>query len=445
MKKHTPAMYRRSLGAFGVATLALALAACGGGDGGGTTPTGGTAGSGGGTTGGGTTTPPASTSAFTQTAAWTFALPAAGASLCYDFNAKAETACSGTAWDLKVKTDTGGMTAKLWTNSGTSGTGNGGAFGSPFDHTWTALSAWQNATIDPVNGALPATVFLKDSASGVFAGTNDIASAAFEYGVTGAATDHLLYPTFRTFLITTNSTLADTTGTGAAPVFALQVTGYYGGAGGTTSGYPSIRFVDRSAPGTVYTATLDASTDWVYYDLVNRAVTSASGTWHIAFNRYTVKLNGGESGTGTVAGYLGRTPDGFYDTAGKPVASAFTNVNSATTTQAYLTAADMKLPTAASQWVKDSTASVLNPTYTGTYPNALNYGWYSYYPTTAAASAAGLPAVAHLIGANTDAGGLIRGGEGSTYARFHLTKIAYADPNVATSAQTWTINFDVQP
>ncbi|MCA3187588.1 MULTISPECIES: HmuY family protein [unclassified Cupriavidus] len=439
----TLALHRRPVGIVGAAALALTLAACGGdGGGGGTTiTTGGT--SGGGT--GGTTTPPAATSAFTQTAEWTFALPPAGNSLCYDFNTKAQTACTGSAWDLKVKTETGGRSAKLWTNSGTSGTGNGGAFGSPFDHTWTALSAWKNATTDPVNGALPAAVFLKDSASGVFASSNDIGSATFEYGVTGAATDHLLYPTFRTFVITTNSTLADTTGTAAAPVFALQVTGYYGGAGGTTSGYPSFRFVDRSAPATVYTATVNASADWVYYDLVNRTETTATGTWHIAFNRYNVKLNGGESGTGTVAGFLGKTPAGFYDASNKPVASAFTRTTNASTTLADLTAADMSLPTAVAQWVKDSTASVLNPAYTGAFPNPMDFGWYTYFPTAAAASANGLPAVAHVIRANPEAGGLIRGGEGATYARFHVTKIAYADPNSNSSQQTWTINFDVQP
>jgi len=439
--KETLVPNRAALRALGAAALALTLAACGGGDGG-TTITASTGGTSGGT--GGTTTP--STSAFTQTAEWTFQLPAANAAVCYDFNTKAETACTGTAWDLKVKSSSNGMSASLWTNSGTSGTGNGGAFGSPFDHTWTALSAWKNATIDPVNGSLPATVFLKDSASGVFSGTNDIGSAVFEYGVTGATTDHLLYPTFRTFVITSNSASADTTGTVAAPVFALQVIGYYGGAGGTTSGYPTIRYIDRSAPGAVQTATINASGDaWVYYDLVANAVSTQTGTWHIAFNRYNIKLNGGESGTGTVAGFLGKTPAGFYDASNKPVAAQFTNASNVTNTLADLSAPDLALPASATAWKKDATASVLNPAYTGTYPNPMSFGWYTYYPTAAAAAANGLPSVAHLISANPEGGGLIRGGEGTTYARFHVTRIAYADPNVNTSAQTWTINFDVQP
>ncbi|MGN5476080.1 HmuY family protein [Cupriavidus basilensis] len=130
----------------------------------------------------------------------------------------------------------------------------------------------------------------------MFSGTNDIASAAFEYGV-GGANDHLLYPNFRTFLITTDSTRPDPVGSASSPVYALQVTGYYGGAGGTTSGNPSFRWVDRSdASQTVRTAQVNAAGDWVYYDLQAGAVTTAAGNWHIAFNRYNFKLNGGEVG-----------------------------------------------------------------------------------------------------------------------------------------------------
>ena len=51
----------------------------------------------------------------------------------------------------------------------------------------------------------------------------------------------------------------------------------------------------------------------------------------------------------------------------------------------------------------------------------------------------------HLIKANSDGASLLRGGEGNSYARFHVTQIEYADPNNASSQQTWTIAFDVQP
>lgn len=423
-----------SASTFGTAALALVatmLTACGGGGDSSTPAT------------PGTPATPVNTSSFTQSGSWTFTMPAAGTSICYDFNTQAAVAgCTGNNWDLKIKGGT--MSASLWTNSGTSGAGGGGAFGGPFDHTWTELQAWKNATTDPVSGAIPSTLFFKDAAGGVFTSTNEIASAAFEYGV-GGSSDHLLYPTWRTFLITSDSTLADPVGTAPAPVFALQVTGYYGGAGGTTSGNPTFRWVDRANPGVVRTATVNAAADWVYFDLVAGAVTTATGNWQIAFNRYNFKLNGGESGTGKVAGFVGRTPAGFYDAANKPVAAKFTDVNNAANTLADLSASDLTVPATASAWVKDANASSLSPKQTGTYPNPLNYGWYTYYPTTTAAAAAGLPAVAHLLKANPDAAVMLRGGEGNTYARFHLTQIQYANPSDASSAQTWTITFDVQP
>ncbi len=113
---------------------------------------------------------------------------------------------------------------------------------------------------------------------------------------------------------------------------------------------------------------------------------------------------------------------------------------------ASLTAPDLTLPTAANQWIKDANASALNPKYTGTYLNALNYGWLSYFPT-AAASACEWPARRGAPDRRQSAGApsCCAAAKGSTYARFHLTKIQYADPNVNSSAQTWTINFDVQP
>lgn len=386
--------------------------------------------------------PPPDGNQFTRKAAWTFALPAAGESRCYDFDAAAEVAgCTGTAWDLKVTS--GGRSATLWTNSGISGSGSGGAFGGPFDRDWTTLSTWKDATIDPVEGAMPDAVYFKDTTQGAFTGSNAIAAAAFEYSLKG---DYQLYPNYRVFLITTNSASADAVGTPEAPVFALQITGYYGGPTGVTSGHPSFRWVDRSAPGPVHEATVDATsnTDWVYYDLVAGAVSSASGTWHIAFNRYNVKLNGGDSGTGKVAGFVGKTPAGFYDADGNPIVDHFVNARPADTL-ADLTAADIEVPVAASNWITDTNGSELNAGYRGTYPNALDFGWYRYYPTANAAAAAGLTATAHLLAANPSGAALLRSGEGNSYARFHVTNIAYADPTDNSSTQTWTIEFDVQP
>lgn len=386
---------------------------------------------------------PTPTSSFTKSATWRFVLPDSGSSVCYDFDAGAEVAgCAGAAWDLKVTS--GGRSATLWTNSGTSGSGKGGAFGGPFDHTWTALSAWKDATIDPVDGALPDAVYFKDTTKGAFTGTNAIAAAAFEYDLKG---DHQLYPNYRVFLVTTDSGSADAVGTPAAPVFALQVTGYYGGPTGVTSGYVSLRWVDRAHPAAVRTATVDASsnTDWAYFDLVTGTQTSANGTWQIAFNRYNVKLNGGDSGTGKVAGFIGKTPDGFYGADGQPVADRFVSAKpDDADLSAALAAADMAVPGAANKWVTDGFHSPLGPDYRGTYPSPLDFGWYSYYPTEAAGAAVGLHQ--HMLKANPEAATLIRSGEGNSYARMHVTDIAYAPADPAYGgAQTWTIEFDVQP
>jgi hypothetical protein len=406
----------------GAALAAALLAGCGGG-------------------GGSSGETPASVNRFTESAVWTFVLPAAGSSLCYDFDAKAEVAgCAGNAWDLKVTS--GGRSATLWTNSGTSGTGGGGAFGGPFDHDWTTLSTWQDATIDPVDGALPSAVYFKDTSNGVFTGSNAIKAAAFEYDLAG---DHQLYPNYRVFLITTDSASADAVGTPAAPAFALQFTGYYGGAGGTASGHPSFRWVDRSDPTTVHTATVDASsdTDWVYFNLASGTTVGAGGVWHIAFNRYNVKLNGGDSGSGKVAGFLGKTPAGFYDGDGNPVASRFSSATPAETL-ADLTAADMTVPATASKWVADANASELNAAPRGTYPSPLDYGWYTYYPTDATAATVGL--TQHMLKANPEGAALVRSGEGGSYARVHVTDIQYAPATPGyTGTQTWTVEFGVQP
>ncbi|MDO5624367.1 MAG: HmuY family protein [Pseudomonadota bacterium] len=408
------------------ACAAAALTACGGGDDSPTTPV-------------DPTPTPTPNSKFTRSATWAFTLPAAGQSVCYDFDAQAEVAgCTGTAWDVKVVS--GGRSAELFTNSGPSGSGAGGAFGSPFVHTWADLLKWNDALIDPASGAIPATLYTADAPKSVFTGSNSIQSAIYEYGLNGG---HQLSPNFRVFLIATNSASADITGAEGA-VFALQVTGYYGGPTGTASGWPSIRWVNTANPAVVNTASLDATAGWVYFDLSTGTVSSEAGNWHIAFNRYNVKLNGGTSGRGTVAGFLSKTPAGFYEADGStPVPAQFAATTHLAGTLADLTGTQTG-PRTAAAWVKDSIGSQLSPAYTGSYPNALDFGWYSYYPTDAAAAAVGL--TQHQLRANPSAATLVRSGEGHSYARMHLASIQYAPATPAyNGAQTWTFQFDVQP
>lgn len=384
---------------------------------------------------------PAPAAGFTQQSNWTVALPASGQAVCYDFDARAEAVCTGTAWDVKLVS--GGRSASLYTNSGPSSnpadSGRGGAFGTPFTHTWEDLLKWPNALTDASGAAVPAIHYTADSARSVFSGSNSIQSAAFEYNLTGT---HQLFPNFRVFLITTDASSADITGA-AGPVFALQLTGYYGGPAGTTSGWPSFRWVNTAQPAQVHSASVDATSGWVYYDLARQAVSSESGPWHIAFNRYQVKLNGGASGDAGAAGFLSTTPAGFYDADGQPITAQFTRTDQLDATLPALTSG-WSAPRAASAWVSDSIGSMLSPAYTGAYPGALNFGFYTYYPTDAAAAPAGLGA--HQLRANPEAATLVRSGSGDSYARMRLTDIRYASATPAyTGQQTWTFEFHVQP
>lgn len=452
--------------------LALVLAGCGGG-GGGSDPAkppsggassqaggsgaaggaagqgntgGGAAGSGGaGGAGGAVQPPPAGT--FSQKASWTFVMPASGQALCYDFDAAAEVAdCQGNKWDVQVKAQ--GRSPQFATNSGTSGPGRAGVYAGAgrVMMSWADLQAWPDATRDPKTGeVLPTRIYFPDAAAGVFSSNNAMNSSVFEYGLGGAG-DHLLYPSYRVFLITTDSSSLDPVGTAQAPVFALQVIGYYGGASGTSSGYPRFRWVDRRTPGTVREAQLDASKGWKFFNLVTGAEATEDGEWHIGFNRYRARLNGGDSGKGKVGGVIGLTPPSLYEgETQKPNAAA---LMAAQPGQFLADLSSASLPDSVKAWQLDGRASRLMPEVTGA-PNAngvREFGWYNYYPTAELAQAAGLPATTgHVLGAAADKGMLVRGGEGTSYARMRLSKIEYQDPANPRSPQTWTFEFEVQP
>lgn len=430
--------------------LALALAGCGGGGGDDASPAqAAPAGAGNGSAS--VTTPAGSTSGganadasvdrFTRKATWTVAAPAAGKSVCYDYDTATEVAgCTGSAWDLKL---TGGQRSiSLFTNSGPSGSGNGGVNIATGDGmpTWDYLKTWKNGLTEPASGqSLPVTrIYFPDSTTGAFSGTNEIGTAAFEYSLTG---DHKMYPTYRVFLVTSNRGSDSTKGSAAAPVFALQVTGFYGGANQTTSGYPSFRWVNRAeSAAAVRTAQVNATEQgkWVYFDLNSGTETSESGNWQIAFSRYRIRLNK----QGNLGAVVGMTHEGFYDAKGKPVVAAL-SAATPESTLADLTAA--ALPETA-KWLVDQENSRLNLAAPKANANGtFDFGWYTYYMTAEQASAARLSATAHILGANANKGQLIRGGEGNSYARFHLTNIAYQNASDATSPQTWSIDFEVQP
>lgn len=397
--------------------MGLSLTACGGGSDGGSSGTGSSNGSGIGTT---SPTPTPTVKNFSETATWTVDSTKAGTT-CYDFTTKAEVDCSSTTWDIKF--DSQNRSYKLWTNSGSSGNGKGGAFGLM---DWQNLKSYKNAVQDPITGQDISQLYQTDKTAGIF-----VDKPWYEYNLQG---NHQLYPNNRVYLITTNTSDPTTQSTAQAPIFALQITNYYNSAG--VSGHPTIRYIDTANPSQVITKTLDASsqTDWVYFNLKTGATVSSTDDWQIAFNRMNVKLNGGNSGTGKVGGYLAKTPDGYYDANNQPITAKFITDNSQATLTDLTNTAGYSVGANGATWVTDKFGSALNPPYTGNYPT-LDFGWYTYDGTT------------HLLTAKPEAtakGALIRSAEGDSYARIRLVEIKYA--NAAVPAPTsFVYQLDIQP
>ena len=402
---------------FALSSLSILMVACGGGGGGSSD-----------SSSGGTTTPPVTNpDLFTVKAKEWKIQPAANTSYCYDIDKQAESACTNTDWDVKFVMGT--RTPLLFTNSGVSGSGTGGALYSPFDGKWDTLSKELDAT---QNGALPSTAWLVDGYSNAFMDTtNGSFISFFEYDLFA---DHRMSPNFKTYLLTTDSKSLNTVGTVEKPVFGLQVVNYYQG---TASGFVGLRYNNTLAPNDVKTLTVDSSKGWAYVDLNTGTVSStATGTWQIAFNRYNVQLNTNIGAT------VKSQPVGFYTADGKVILDKFKDTNAL-----EATLADLKAVTDVEKvvkWGSNTVTSVLNPNFQGTYPSKLSYGWYNYYPTLAAAQADGLQAQ-HVLAADPNAATMLRGDTGKSYARMHLKSIVYADPTNNASATTWTFEFDVQP
>ena len=398
---------------FSGSILALGMTGCGGGDS--DTSNSGTGGN----------TPPVSTISFTETATWELTNLAAGTATCYDFDAKAESACDDNKWDIKF--DNQARSVKLWSNSGDSGAGKGGVFGLL---DWADLGRYTNATQDPDSKTDITSHYNADRSGGIFD-----EQPWFEYNLQGK---HQLYPNNRVYKITTNNSDAAFESSILQPIYAMQIINYYNNTG--VSGYPTLRWIDTALPNQVHEKQINASSndEWVYFDLKAGETTTKDGTWHVGFKRNSVILNGGDSATGVnkgkVGGFLSKTPIGYYDDTGEPIVSKFMTDNSAATLTDLTNTTAYTNPMNARSWIIDSKGSDLNPAYTGVFPN-LDYGWYTYNGMT------------HQLNAkpiDNAQGALLRSAEGNSYARVRLAKINYPD-STATAATSWVFKFDIQP
>lgn len=368
------------------------------------------------------------TTGFTGAAEWQFVAPVSGDKTeCFDFDTNQIMACeNSTDWDLKIVHGSGGRaTPSFYTNSGVSGSGNGAALGSPFDYTWAELSAFRSGTVDDSGAAVPAQAFSTDKAANAFS------DAVFVYG-----SDHRMSPTYRVFIVTTDRQQLLHNITEADTAFAVQITDYYGGDTGATSGYVSIRWVDvTNSEAEPRTLEVNATsyTAWTHVDLINGTVVDApaDNNWHLAFQRYSVKSNSGISGAGSIGSFKGTAV--AEDANAEAVLAALQSADGRWGWVSDLTRGN-------SAWSVDTASSTLNPAYQGTYPNPLDFGFYLYHPT-----ANDIVPVAHMLSPADTHGVMLRSGEGNSYARVRMTAVTYADAADYNSQRTYRLQFDVQP
>ncbi|QCF27565.1 HmuY family protein [Hydrocarboniclastica marina] len=171
---------------------------------------------------------PAGQATFTSSTVFTGTIPATGGESCFDFDSGSTVGCDTESWDTKLGFS--GRDLYLRSNSGPSGTGDGGVFGA---FAWADLSTFTSATTD-ASGANLSARYQADTTGGVFTD-----ASWYAYNLQG---QHQLWPNYRVYLIDTDSTDDE------SPVYALQVTGYY--ADDSTSGFPTLRWktVDLKEP-----------------------------------------------------------------------------------------------------------------------------------------------------------------------------------------------------
>ncbi|WP_020410158.1 HmuY family protein [Hahella ganghwensis] len=165
---------------------------------------------------------------FNGTATFNASVPVSGGSACFDFDTDTEVDCATqTSWDLKLEID--GRDWNLWTNSGVSGNGNGGALGDPYTYAELFDDAqYDNATSPTGQGGHDIRGYYSiDSSAGVFE-----ENSWYAYNLSG---QHKIWPNFRVYVIDTDATNE------ASSKYKLQITNYHSEGG--ASGHPNIRFV----------------------------------------------------------------------------------------------------------------------------------------------------------------------------------------------------------
>ena len=150
---------------------------------------------------------------------YTAAIGAAGGSKCYDIDTVSEVDCTTAAanWDLKVEVSSDGRDWNIWSNGGSSGSGDGAVFGTV---DAADIAAYPSGTHHS-NGMNISSLYKSDSAGGLFAD-----NSWYAYSLQG---NNKLWPNYRVYAIDTGSAQ-----------YALQVLSFYDATG--TSGMLKVRY-----------------------------------------------------------------------------------------------------------------------------------------------------------------------------------------------------------
>ncbi len=366
---------------------------------------------------------------FSAKAQWAIT-PKAGETTCFDFDSNKDVACEGGAWDMKLVMGSGSRaTPQFYTNSGPLSAGKGGALGDTFNYSWEDLQKFPNATLDNKNQPILGPMFVMDSMNNGFSGSGTY--GAFEY------TNQKMLSKRSVYLITSKNT--EPYSADSSDIYAVQLVDYYGGSTGSESGYPKLAYVklsEMASADAVKEISINAKDGWAYLDLGTGTIVAKEAAWHLGFNRYNIVTNSGATGTGTVGSFEAQKVADFYDASGKVLVDKLSDATLIAATKNLLTSnSAWATPSAANKWQKDTLKSALNPAYKSVGEMApparmqLDYGFYSYY--------VGIDGHAnHSFGANPERGVLLRSGEGSSYARVHLSSIVDG---------IYTFDFDVAP
>ena len=166
------------------------------------------------------------------------------------------------------------------------------------------------------------------------------------------------------------------------------------------------KIIDATAGGFGTPAT-DPANKYTYFNFdtgevvdISDADSETSNAWHIAFKRTSFKLNSGVSGGGSTTGGVADAQENFYNTDNTANASVFLNATAdgelnaiydVTDASGVTFKADENLPYIAGDGSTES--------------------WWLYNPMN------------HSVSANADAWNILRGADGNSFAKVHVTDI----------------------